>query len=489
MSGARSSSVASAAAAVTISAICERAPAIRLTAVCDVPPPAGMAPKKPPATFATPTRQQLLVRQWTRLAGFRERARGGDALGEAHQSDADGGGPHLRDKVELRPDQGRKVARNVSHRFHAGVRQTQEAAGGNPHCDGDERGRRPRHEALQAEHQHEHDQASASRGRRGLGQVLNDGQDIPEEPRLLDVEPEQLRDLIHDDHQPDARFEAGQHGLGDEVGDEAEPQQRSQHQHGAHQDCQGGARDRQFRGPAIGDRLTELGRSQNGNRCRGADAERPRCAEQSVDDHRHEHRVQADLYRQARDGGKRHRLGNDHRSRYQAGGDIGAQPSLRIAAQPCQTRNESRLIGFAIHLGGLGDRGPHWAAARASSAPSPVRTIRPRLVLAPRARSRSASPPRTHWPQPPCSRLLLPGSRSAQGNRRAGGHRRGGRKCDRNAGRAGLVSRASGESPHGHLCASRNAGHGPARPHSLNRRRRSTRGSTAKSCLPARNSD
>ena len=54
ISGASSSRVASAAAAVTSSANCVRAPALRFTAVCDVPPPAGIAPNSPPPTFASP---------------------------------------------------------------------------------------------------------------------------------------------------------------------------------------------------------------------------------------------------------------------------------------------------------------------------------------------------------------------------------------------------------------------------------------------------
>ena len=46
--------VAAAAAAVTSDAFCVRPPTARTTAVCDVPPPAGMAPKKAPAKFAAP---------------------------------------------------------------------------------------------------------------------------------------------------------------------------------------------------------------------------------------------------------------------------------------------------------------------------------------------------------------------------------------------------------------------------------------------------
>ena len=46
--------VASAAAAVTSDALCDRPPAERTTAVCEVPPPAGMAPRNAPARFPAP---------------------------------------------------------------------------------------------------------------------------------------------------------------------------------------------------------------------------------------------------------------------------------------------------------------------------------------------------------------------------------------------------------------------------------------------------
>ena len=46
--------VATAAPAVTSEAFCVRPPTERTTAVCDVPPPAGIAPKKAPEKLAAP---------------------------------------------------------------------------------------------------------------------------------------------------------------------------------------------------------------------------------------------------------------------------------------------------------------------------------------------------------------------------------------------------------------------------------------------------
>ena len=114
MRGARKSIVSSAAAAVTSSASCVRAPARRLTAVCVVPPPAGIAPKTAPPAFASPVASQLLVRPGLRLLARREGAPGGDRLGEAHQRDAQGAGPELRDEREVREGEGRQALGNLA---------------------------------------------------------------------------------------------------------------------------------------------------------------------------------------------------------------------------------------------------------------------------------------------------------------------------------------------------------------------------------------
>ena len=53
--------------------------------------------------------------------------------------------------------------------------------------------------------------------------MLDDGQQIPEEAGLRDVNAEQLWQLVDDDDDADARFEPGEHRFGDEVGDEPEP--------------------------------------------------------------------------------------------------------------------------------------------------------------------------------------------------------------------------------------------------------------------------
>ena len=58
---------------------------------------------------------------------------------------------------------------------------------------------------------------------------------VVEEPALVEVDAQQLRDLVDHDDEPDPRLESDQHRLGDEVGDEAEPQERGQHEDDADQ--------------------------------------------------------------------------------------------------------------------------------------------------------------------------------------------------------------------------------------------------------------
>jgi hypothetical protein len=65
------------------------------------------------------------------------------------------------------------------------------------------------------------DSASVTDGR--SRKRLNRGQDPLKERHLVDVESEQLRRLVRHDDQADAGLEPGQHRLGDELRDEAEP--------------------------------------------------------------------------------------------------------------------------------------------------------------------------------------------------------------------------------------------------------------------------
>ena len=98
----------------------------------------------------------------------------------------------------------------------------------------------------------------------------------------------------------DPRFEADQHRFRNEVGDEAQPQERSQQEDSSHQESQCCRSSHQVRRIAIRGDLAELGRRQDGQRRGGAHAERPRRPDHCVDRHRHQRRVEPYLQPAAR---------------------------------------------------------------------------------------------------------------------------------------------------------------------------------------------
>ena len=106
-----------------------------------------------------------------------------------------------------------------------------------------------------------------------------------EESPLLKMDAQEFRDLIYHDHQPDPGLETDQHGFGDEVGDEPQPEARSQHQHAPDQQRQCGRSGHEGRRIAPRGNLAEKRPGQNGDRCGGAYAEWARGPEGRVDHH------------------------------------------------------------------------------------------------------------------------------------------------------------------------------------------------------------
>ena len=82
--------------------------------------------------------------------------------------------------------------------------------------------------------------------------------DVLEEPRLVDMDAQQLRELVDDDDQADAGLEPHQDGLGDEVGHETEPQHRRDQQHHAHHDGESRGGGDQLGGTASGATATSV---------------------------------------------------------------------------------------------------------------------------------------------------------------------------------------------------------------------------------------
>ena len=147
---------------------------------------------------------------------------------------------------------------------------------GDRQADGHEwRGRTRRHVLERHEQPQQRDGQEQRRYRR-LRQLLRQRDQVAEEAGLREVDAQQLRELVDDDHEADARLEAGEHRVGDEGGDESQAEERRQPEQDPDQHRQrrrgGDERGR----VAAWRRTSEFGGRQDGNRRRGADAERSR---------------------------------------------------------------------------------------------------------------------------------------------------------------------------------------------------------------------
>ena len=225
-SGASSSMVASAAAAVTSDALCVRPPAARTTAVCDVPPPAGIAPNSAPPRLAAPVATSSRLAS---IGGSPGRANARPAaidLGEAHQRDAE----RARQRAAATSARSGSVIDGspcgiwptvetpsaCRPKNHDAAMPPPTATSGAGEC-GHRRSMPTSTTSVAA--------ATASVSNEVSGRCCSDAEQVGEEALLGDVDAEQLGHLVEHDHEADAGLEAGQHRRGDEVGDEAETQQ------------------------------------------------------------------------------------------------------------------------------------------------------------------------------------------------------------------------------------------------------------------------
>ena len=247
--GARNSSVASATPAVTRAATCVRAPAFRFTAVCEVPPPPGIAPKRPPSRFAAPVATSswfgsgrgspgaanarpaaiVSVKLMSAIAtAAGQSASSSDSSGRTNGGRPLGMCPTTADARRLQAEVVRR--RDARRRPPAAARA---AAGQGA------RGRsRPRASRS----------PTASVGIEVSGRCRTSEPSVADPADLVVVDAQQLRRLVEHDHEPDARLEAGEHRLRDEVGDEAEPQQAREQQDRARQQREGRGRRDERRG-------------------------------------------------------------------------------------------------------------------------------------------------------------------------------------------------------------------------------------------------
>ena len=286
----------------------------------------GPAPRRHAAAEGAPQvgqpgGHQLAVRIDLGLSLAHEGPACGYGLGEAHQRYARRPRQQLQHQGQVRHRQGGQAGGDAADDGDTRIVQAKTPHQGNayahPQQGGGGMGEAPLHE-----HQHHQGDEGDHQGQPGaLGQGLSQVVEIQEEVLLLDVHPEQLGQLIEDDHQPYAALESHQHRQGDEVGHEAEPQHRRQHQHGPHQQGQGGGHGEQPTGIPIRHHQPELGRGQDSQRAGGADAEHPGGAQQGVEQHGHQGGVETDGHRQTGHAGIGHGLGQ-HDGR---GSDTGQQ--------------------------------------------------------------------------------------------------------------------------------------------------------------------
>ncbi|MNL46821.1 hypothetical protein D3C87_1695670 [compost metagenome] len=122
-------------------------------------------------------------------------------------------------------------------------------------------------------------------------------QHVRKKRTLREVKAKQLRYLVDHDHYGDARLEADQYRLRNKAGQVAKPQERRGDQHDANQQRQRCRGNQQLRGVAARHGAIQRCRGKDGERGRCADTKRPGCAEEGVNQHRHERGVEPHLNR------------------------------------------------------------------------------------------------------------------------------------------------------------------------------------------------
>ena len=240
-------------------------------------------------------------------------------------------GHRLSKEREVRNRRGRYAGRNVSGQGHTGLLQPQESRGGDPQDHGHQRRGSPRQKVLHPEEHRQHDDCQNQRREARLGNMLQDGKDVVEETALLNVYAQQLGYLVDQDDQADARLEPGQDRVGDEIGQEPQPEQTGQQQKGAGQQGQRGCRGHQARRVSVGYRQGQLGGREDGEGRGAAHAQRARSPQDGINEHGYERHIKSRLYRQPGDNGEGHGLGNHDGGRSQSGQHIEAEPFLLVS--------------------------------------------------------------------------------------------------------------------------------------------------------------
>ncbi len=163
-----------------------------------------------------------------------------------------------------------QAARNLADGLDSVIAEPKQRHGGDARGDGHERRGHARHEPLEPKQQRDHREPDRERGGGRLGQAPEQSEEILEERALREMHAEQLRHLIEHDHDADAGFEPGQHGLRDERGEKPEAQDGCEHEHDADHRGQRSGRAQQRGGIAVGHHESEVGAREDRDRRRGA---------------------------------------------------------------------------------------------------------------------------------------------------------------------------------------------------------------------------
>ena len=188
------------------------------------------------------------------------------------------------------------------------------------------------------------------RDERRLGKMLDQAQHVAEEALFRDVDAEQLRHLIEHDHQADAGLEAGQDRRRNQVRDEPEAKRRSQRSSRTPVSAVSVAVAMISRpGSPSGTAMPELRCGEDRQSRRRADAQNPRRAQQGIDDHRNEGRVEPDADRQAGDRRIGHGLRQDDgRGRRPATRSRRSPPARRLTRPVLRPPMTSLTFRFAV---------------------------------------------------------------------------------------------------------------------------------------------
>ena len=153
--------------------------------------------------------------------------------------------------------------------------------------------------------------ATASSRPRGLRNMFDDRDHVPEVTLLVDVDAEQLWQLIDHNHQADSRLESRQDRIRNEIGQESEPKNPRSEEHRADENGERCRRGERIERRVCPQCLANRSCAQDRDWCGGADAKQAGGAKYGVNRHGQDRSEQSRLYRQQRNSRVGQRLWHD----------------------------------------------------------------------------------------------------------------------------------------------------------------------------------